>query len=169
MNITVFTDGSAKKNGSKDAVSGVGVYFSESDPRNVSDSLASKYAQFFPNIKNFKSKAELMAILVALNLLKSELDSNKKVTIVTDSMYSVNSLTIWYHKWKLNDWKNSSNKVISNKEIIEKLITDYILKFPKQIVFFHVNSHTKYQNDWDSNKKFLWDGNHRADFLASNF
>jgi ribonuclease HI len=170
--IQVFTDGSAKKNGSKDAIAGIGVYFDENSPKNISMSLIQAHNIFFPEIKTFKStnnKAELLAILSALSILKKNLILSEKIEIITDSQYSISSLTLWYKKWMINEWKNSTNKEIINKEIIEKIILEFILKFPDQIEFTHVKSHIKFNNNWDTNKKFLWNGNNRADFLATNF
>jgi ribonuclease HI len=172
MTIQVFTDGSSKRNGRKDSAAGVGVYFSDFDPRNVSKSLRNSFIDNnlnLENLKNTNNQAELMAILEALLITEEHLKSGKKVQIVTDSQYSISSLTNWYKKWIKNDWKNSSKKEILNKEIIEYLVLNFILKYGDNVAFLHCNSHTKLDNNWSQEKKRIWNGNFYADFLASNF
>jgi ribonuclease HI len=172
MSIQVFTDGSAKRNGKKDSLAGVGVYFSDFDPRNVSKSLRNSFIDNnldLNGLKNTNNQAELMAILEALKITEEHLKAGKKLQIVTDSQYSISSLTKWYKNWLKNDWKNSSKKEILNKEIIEYIVLKFILKYGDNITFLHCNSHTKLDEKWPPEKKRIWNGNFYADFFASNF
>ena len=49
-NIRVFTDGACSNNGKPNAKAGLGVYFSEKDPRNVSKRVIGKQTNKFKNI-----------------------------------------------------------------------------------------------------------------------
>ena len=63
--IRVYTDGSCINNGKKNARGGVGVWFGENDPRNISKKLNS--------VKPTNQSAELTAILMTLDLLNETL------------------------------------------------------------------------------------------------
>jgi|APGre2960657404_1045060.scaffolds.fasta_scaffold00163_10 ribonuclease HI len=163
-NNTVYTDGSSTGNGRMNAVGGIGVFFAPGDSKNVSKNLETFYLKTFPNEKINKSTnnlAELCAILQAFLILQSNLDNNEIVTIVSDSMYSINSLSIWYLKWKKNGWMNAAKKPVSNKEVISTIVDNYILKYPGNIKFRHVKAHT---NGGSAD----WFGNQQADLLATN-
>lgn len=47
---------------------------------------------------------------------------DREVVIYTDSKYSINCLTDWFHKWETNGWKSSSGKTVDNKDLIEPII-----------------------------------------------
>lgn len=131
-NITVFTDGSCVGNGKKCAKAGVGVYF----PNNEFDNISEKFTQ--APITN--QRAELYAIYEALNVVtkKSKFD---KVTIYTDSLYSIKSLTEWIKKWEMNNWKTANNKDVMNLDIIRPIYS-FLVEYKKKIEFKHVRSHT---------------------------
>ena len=164
---TVYTDGSATRNGKLNAVGGIGVFFGDGDSRNVSKNLKEFYLKNFPSEKFIKSTnnlSELCAILQALMLMKNNLDKGESVTIVSDSMYSINSLTIWYPNWKKNGWKNAANKPISNKEVMSILVDEYISKYRSNIKFRYVKAHMKMGATLSGD--YL--GNFNADKLATN-
>jgi ribonuclease HI len=172
MVIKVFTDGSCTKNGKKTAIGGIGVFFADNDPRNVSKSLNSFYSNQFPDenaTKSTNNKAELSAILSALLVIKPCLEKNEKVMLYTDSMYSINCLTKWWSKWRANDWTNSSKKKISNYSLITKIVEEFILKYNDLIYFKHVRSHTVLAPGHSQKDFFEWYGNHEADRLATSF
>lgn len=59
------------------------------------------------------NQMELQAVIEALKLLKEECD----VEIYSDSAYVVNAFEQnWIDNWKKNNWKNSSKKLVKNKE-----------------------------------------------------
>ena len=143
MSIKIYTDGSATP-----TRSGIGVFFGLNDPRNISE-----------EISGTNQYAELYAIYKALSSINPI--KYLKVTICTDSMYSINCITKWIDNWKVNNWKTSKNKDVKHKELIQK-----IDKLVKNNVFFkHVNSHRK-EPSLDSNKWVDWFGNDYADKLA---
>ena len=89
---------------------------------------------------------ELTAILKAIQL------STGKITICSDSLYCINSLTMWYKNWETNNWKTSNKKNVKNKDLICLILK---LKTNRDITFKHIKAH--------SGVEF----NERADFLAN--
>lgn len=86
------------------------------------------------------NKAELYCILSVLNEFKGDL------IILSDSEYSVKSLSIWVHNWIKNDWKG-----VANRFLIEPC---YNLMKGRKVELIHVKGH--------SGNKY----NERADQLA---
>lgn len=159
--ISVYTDGSCSSNGKKNAIGGIGVYFGHEDPRNFSAGLSKFYSDTFTGTaKNTNNLAELCAILQACKILEKDLESGKKVLILSDSNYSIKCLTVWYRNWIKNEWLNASKKPVSNKIVIEKILDDYLLKFKDSIKFKHVKAHTNLKNEEA-------EGNAGADALAN--
>lgn len=106
--LIVYTDGSCLNNGKKDAIAGIGVFFNDNSPFNVSKKLNGHVSN---NI------SELTACIIALNIIVENKLSDK-VIIKTDSQYVINSLTKWIYNWKKNNWKTSTKKDVLNKNLI---------------------------------------------------
>lgn len=96
--IEIYTDGSSIGNGKAGAAAGVGVFFGEGDPRNISERLARDSPQT-------NQRAELTAILRALQAV----DAAEAVRIFTDSKYSISCVTEWYRKWAQTGWVTSGS------------------------------------------------------------
>jgi ribonuclease HI len=165
--LIIYTDGSCIGNGKSNSKGGVGVFYSKDSNRNISLS----YNDVVSNL-GFASlgyptnnKTELLAVLLALKSNELSLIDNHSIIIKTDSKYVIDSLTKWYHSWIKNDWMNSSNKPVLNREIIEKIII-FILKYKNQITFQHVRAHTS-SPSVDSKEYPDWYGNDMADKLAT--
>lgn len=70
--------------------------------------------------KPTNNRAELMAILKAM--IQARKMDVFEMMIKTDSMYAVNSLSIWIPKWVKQNWKKgSTGKEVENKDILEKI------------------------------------------------
>ncbi len=61
-----------------------------------------------------------MELLAAINALEV-LERPSTITIVTDSAYVKNGVTIWIHGWKRNGWKTSAKKPVKNEELWQRL------------------------------------------------
>lgn len=147
-NIIIYTDGSCINNGKPNAKAGIGIYFGENDKRNVSEKFVNKPTN---------QRAEIYAIIKCIDILSSE-NKKKKIHIYTDSQYTINCITKWIPKWIKNNWINSKNESVKNKDLLEELYFKYI---KLQIYFIHINSHT--------NKKDRHSlGNAMADKFALN-
>ena len=148
--VVIFTDGSCINNGKVNSIGGIGVFFGEGDPRNLSQSLP----------KPTNQKAELCAILMAIKLANS-----RKIKIFTDSLYSINCVTKWIRNWKRNGWKNKKGEPVVNKDIIADIDT---ISKNKIIRYVHMNSHKREPINKKSQEWNCWHGNDMADKLAKN-
>ncbi len=57
-----------------------------------------------------------MELLAAINALEV-LERPSRITIVTDSAYVKNGVTVWIHGWKRNGWKTSNRKPVRNADL----------------------------------------------------
>ena len=160
--IYAFTDGGCKNNGKKYAIAGYSVFFTDDE--------SSEYYTLNKSglvIKDPTNQcAELTAISKCIeNIISNQvLFNNKKIIIVTDSIYSINCVTKWSKNWKQNGWKNSKGEEIKNKNLIEQMVENYsIITQTIDLSFKHVFSHTKEPIDKNSMQYFLWYGNKKVD------
>lgn len=153
--IAIYTDGSCLGNNSKNKKrkAGIGVYWGENDPRNISEPLPEEY-------KKTNNIAELVAISRALDGIKNEECKHCDYHIYSDSNYSINSIVERVLIWKRNNWKKNNGGKIKNLELIQDIHFKYIeLSKKYKIRFYYVEAHT---NNDDINSL----GNKEADKLA---
>ena len=157
--ILIFTDGATPNNQNKGhRKGGVGVFFGEKDPRNISYGLIES-----EHLKVTNQVCELSACIKALEkIISSEKVMGKQIIIYTDSMYIVNTIANWASTWERNDWKKDGGK-IANLELIKKL---YYNSINFGIIYRHVTAHTNEPDDKNSKEWKLWYGNMMADKLA---
>lgn len=124
----VYTDGACMNNGKEDAMAGIGIYFGENDPRNVSQRVEGKQSN---------NTAELGAIIYTYSLIENDIRDGKLVGIVSDSMYAIGCVTEYGKKCELGHWK----KDIPNKEMVKQAYELY--KNISNVRFFHIMSHTE--------------------------
>ncbi|KAG8407499.1 hypothetical protein J3459_022552 [Metarhizium acridum] len=108
--LQIYTDGSSLANGKAGSRAGVGVYFGDGDPRNVSERLVGD--------PQTNQRAELMAMLRALEI--APLDQT--VQIISDSQYSINCVTQWAIGWKHKGWKTATGENVKNQDIIRAVL-----------------------------------------------
>lgn len=170
--ITIYTDGSCTGNGKKNSKGGIGVFFNNDDPRNISLKYTdfkmewiSKYNEDLGEATN--NKCELGAIYKALRIVKQNLQNNERVIIKSDSKYSINCCTTWIKKWEKDNWLTSTGKKVSNKNLIIQ-IHKYLCKYKDLISLEHVRGHqeqpSKFSDNYDD-----WYGNDMADKLATHY
>jgi ribonuclease HI len=157
--IIIFTDGAVPNNQTKgNRKGGVGVFFGDNDSRNISLGLKETTSTKVTN-----QVCELLACIMAIEkIITTQEIINKKIIIYTDSMYIVNTITLWGQNWAKNDWKKADNKPIQNEDLVKKL---YYLSKNINVNYQHVKAHTK-TPDKNSEKYFEWYGNYMADKLA---
>jgi len=146
--IIVYTDGACTNNGKKNAKAGIGVYFDVDDSRNCSERILGNQTN---------QHAELLAIAKALNILNKELTLNKKITIYTDSSYSIKCITEYSVYWCRDGWKKKDGNPIKNIDAIKNIYSKYITH---NIHFKHIKSHTNLKDVHSI-------GNSKADELAT--
>lgn len=142
----VYTDGACSNNGNEKAIAGIGIYFGNNDPRNVSKQISGKHTN---------NVAELTAILETCEIVKHDLENDKTITIVSDSNYSILCATSYGKKNALQNWK----KDIPNKDLVKTLF-DFVSTYPN-LQFQYIQAHTN-KNDVHSI------GNRHADLLATS-
>ena len=114
----VYCDGSCIHNGLPNAKAGIGIYFGDNDPRNVSESISG----------NTNNIAELCAMIRVYYYVKGD------VTIVSDSKYALLCVGTYGKKCESSGWSN-----IPNKELVRKLYYTYK---DTSFKFIHVYAHT---------------------------
>lgn len=147
MKIRVFTDGACEGNGRKGARASYAFWL----PENKELSHAAVVPEDQQQTNN---RGELLAIAEAvrtcsINLTPSEID----LEIYTDSMYSINCLTVWLPGWIAKGWKTSSNGIVSHRDLIEQT-SNLLVKF-KSHKFTHVEAHTGKQDDMSVNNDIV--------------
>ena len=146
----VYTAGACANNGQTNAMAGMGIYFGDDDPRNVSRKVEGKQSN---------NTAELGAIIEAYTIIKGDLEKGKVVTIVSDSIYAIRCVTTYGEKCAVAGW----SKDIPNKDMVRKAYELYRRNSPfkeSQILFKHIKAHTG-KDDVHSM------GNENADRLAN--
>ncbi len=83
--------------------------------------------------------AELNALHKALSIAK-EYDRDANITILSDSKYSIDSITKWAYSWKKNNWKKKGGE-IKNLEIIQQAHQLYE-ELKDTITIKHVKGHS---------------------------
>jgi ribonuclease HI len=159
--IIIFTDGSTPQNHNKgNRKGGVGVFFGDDDPRNISYGLIET-----ERLKVTNQVCELTACIRALEkVISSEKIMGKQVIIYTDSMYIVNTIANWATGWEKNGWKRDTGK-IANLDLIKKL---FYTSINMGVIYRHVTAHQAEPEDKESKEWLLWHGNDMADKLATD-
>ena len=113
MDVKIFTDGSVKRN--PDGPGGYGAILQYTDRKGTmhEKEISAGYDSTTNN------RMELMAAIAALETLQRPC----RVELFTDSQYITNTMTKgWIENWKLNGWRNGSNKPVKNRELWERLL-----------------------------------------------
>ena len=144
----VYVDGACLRNGQPGASAGVGVFWGNGHPLNISEVVDGE--------KHTNQIAEIQAATAAIGIAYQKGFDN--LEIYTDSKYVFNGATDWINnKWKVNGWRNARGGTVSNKEDwlnLDRIRMLYEDNFKKEINWFHVPAH-------QGNP-----GNEKADILA---
>ncbi|KZC11302.1 Ribonuclease H1 [Dufourea novaeangliae] len=125
--VNVYTDGACSSNGGPNAKAGIGVWFGDDHPLNVSRPVVGRATN---------NMAEIQAVTVAARITKQA--GIKNIKIITDSKFLIRCINEWMPKWKTNGWKTVGNKSVINK--VELLEMEDALK-SLNVVWKHVNGH----------------------------
>ncbi len=123
----VYTDGACTNNGKINAQAGIGIYFQENDPRNVSKRITGKQTN---------NRAELLAIIVAYFTIEKDIHAGKTIVIGTDSEYAIRCFTTYGDKCAKQEWK----KDIPNKELVQQGYE--LFKDTPGVSLIHIRAHT---------------------------
>jgi ribonuclease HI len=149
--ITIYTDGACTENGKVGAKAGYGVFFGDNDSRNISARLIGRHQT--------NQRAELFAVLKALETIHLGSQGEfrgRPVFILTDSMYTINALTIWGQSWERSDWRRPDGQIVVSKDIIKRArdLLRLLHDLKIRVKITHVRGHSG-----------VW-GNEMADQLA---
>ena len=146
--INIYTDGACSNNGKPDARAGFGIWFGEKDERNTSESFTG------PQTNN---RAELLAIIKALTILRDEIEQRQPIIIYRDSSYSIICCTTYGEKESKKGWE-TKGKDIPNRQLVE-VAYNFVKKY-NNIKFKHIRAHTGLEDEHSI-------GNEHADRLAN--
>jgi len=150
--LIAFTDGSARNNGKRNALASFAVVWPYHEEFDYADRLGE-------NELHTNNRGEYYALIYALDIaFKIDPSLRKTLIVYTDSQLLINSLTLWLHQWKKNDWKKSDGEIISNLDLVKLL--DEKIKL-RNTVFRHVRAHTG-EDNWEAR----W--NDKVDKLAQS-
>ena len=106
MKYKIYTDGACSGN---PGPGGWGVIILENNE--VKDMLSGSEKNTTNN------KMELLAPIKAIEKFKKK----SQISIITDSTYVKDGITVWIKKWEKNGWKTASKKTVKNIELWKKL------------------------------------------------
>jgi len=114
--VVVFTDGACGMNGQHGARAGIGVYWSEDHPWNLSEPVKGDKAT--------NNTAEIQAVAAALEHARAE--GLEKVKVKTDSQFLINCCTQWMPGWKKKGWVTAAGHEVKNKA--DLLVLDKVMQ-----------------------------------------
>lgn len=143
LNLTIYCDGACSGNPGF-AGSGLAIYKNNKKPVLL-------YGAFVENGTN--NIAELNALLKALQIASQNI-GEEKITIFSDSKYSIDCIKTWAYSWKKNGWSKKGGE-IKNLELIKEAHFLYE-DIKNSIELNHVKGHSGVE------------GNELADRMAVN-
>jgi len=145
--IHIYTDGAAKGNPGKAGWGAILLF---------QDKKSEKVFEIGGGIEHAtNNQMELTAPIEALRYLKSHMSKGTlDIEIVSDSKYVILGITEWIFNWQKNNWRNSANKPVLNRELWEDL---YVLVKELKPKWTYVKGHN--EDKW----------NERADEIATSF
>lgn len=165
--INIFTDGGCKRNGKENSKGAYAVYFTDNTDSpffklNMSSTMVDCLCPT-------NQKAELLAIEKAYNIIKdnTSLFGSSNITIITDSMYSINCISKWSKFWLQNNWKTRNNENVKNADIIKRIL-QLKSQVKLQVKLQHTFSHTKKPENKNSQEFTIWYGNHQVDKMVND-
>lgn len=125
----IYTDGACLRNGQVNPAAGCAFVYSPSgvmgigelDNRCVSFRLEAQGPTGEPHPQT-SNRAELRAVIAALEFLPWDCEGFSHVVIATDSEYVVKGATQWaYSSWLRNGWRTVQNRPVANRDLWEKM------------------------------------------------
>ncbi|KAL8787099.1 MAG: hypothetical protein Q9195_007927 [Heterodermia aff. obscurata] len=116
--LIIYTDGSCLSNGQSEqkmACAGYGIHFPQLS-RDWDIAL-----QFSTIEKHTNQRAELLAVIRALQLVQVRSLGCKRISIFTDSMYAVQGLNEWIPKWRTTNYRTAQKKRVGNADLFQLL------------------------------------------------
>ena len=116
--LTVFTDGCCLSNGQTQenpARAGYGIHFPQlSRDWDIANLLSVEE-------KQTNQRAELIAVIRAIQLICVRGISCNRLRILTDSMYAVQGLNQWIPMWRANGYRTAQKKAVANQDLFQTM------------------------------------------------
>lgn len=90
--------------------------------------------------------AELNGLLQAFILAKKNFIRSEKIQILSDSKYSIDSITLWAKGWQAKGWTRGKGEEIKNVELIKECFALY-QEIKKQLIITHVKGHANIEGN----------------------
>ncbi|KAL8916927.1 MAG: hypothetical protein Q9172_006049 [Xanthocarpia lactea] len=140
--LIIYTDGCCLSNGQcteKPARAGYGIHFPQlSSEWDVSIALAETE-------KHTNQRAELLAVIRALQLVHVRQVPCSQIQLFKDSMYAVKGLTEWIPKWRTNGYRTAQKKPVGNADLF-KILDQKTTELMKVGVLVRLNHIPREQN-----------------------
>jgi len=137
---SIFCDGACSGNGTRHAYGGWAWAFwpgqAQGEPMHYGAGKLKTMANESV-VPSTNQRAELTALLESIKWAAAH--PQLKLTIYTDSMYSINCTTKWGPGWRRKGWKRDSGEPLQNLDLIKQLVELWRPCWPLQ----HVRGHQK--------------------------
>lgn len=119
--LRIYTDGACLNNGQSNPTAGWGVVFRQPEPNFPQmESISGRpenhgpSGEYHPQTNN---RAELRAVIAALQFRACFGEGFTKLVIATDSEYVTKGATEWIRTWGRNGWTTSNGKPVQNRDL----------------------------------------------------
>ncbi|KAF3280140.1 hypothetical protein TWF970_002897 [Orbilia oligospora] len=127
--ILIYTDGACLNNGGGDAAAGCAFYYrpteeyetDKNDPGFVSFRLEDTGPSGLESLQT-SNRAEIRAVIAALDHRAWRGEACTRITIATDSQYVVHGITRWIRTWVQEGWVTSKGRLVANRDLWEELL-----------------------------------------------
>jgi len=129
--LTIYSDGGSFNNGKKDPDKPVYGSYGSIIVRN--GEIIKEYTDYFEDITN--NQGELYGFIRAIMQFLKAYKSGEvyKITVVSDSQYLINGVTLYLDNWKKKNWHTASGDEVKNVNMWK--IIDYIIHYSDNLLF----------------------------------
>lgn len=148
--IQIYCDGACSPNPGQ-AGTGVVVY--------IKQELTDLYFGLYnPNGTN--NTAELNGMLEAFKLAQPYIAKGQTVEVLSDSKYSIDSITKWAKGWQAKGWTRGKGEPVKNLELVQACY-QYYLQLKKNLVITHVKGHADIEGNELSDRMAVYARNNK--------
>jgi ribonuclease HI len=147
-------DGASRRNGKPDCISTGSAIMQRMDTTGASYSL-----RYRVEYESTNQRGEMNGLICALQTLLDLDDSEKEVSILTDSEYLFNSMTkLWYLNWELKGWLTKDGNPVKNQDNWEYIaeLVGRVQDRGFEITYFHIKGHLYQMPKSVQKQMFMW-------------
>ncbi|KAF3151151.1 hypothetical protein TWF569_004136 [Orbilia oligospora] len=146
--ILICTDGACLNNGGGDTAAGCAFYYrpneeyetDKNDPGFISFRLEDTGPSGLVSLQT-SNRAEIHAVIAALNHRAWCDEACTRITIATDSQYVVHGITRWVRTWVHKGWVTSKGRLVANRDLWEELleVLRRLEQHPVEVQFWRIS------------------------------